>query len=70
MAVFVHYYALVGAYLVCGCDTPDDFPCSMFQGGRELENFIMGWTKYNEMEDIMKFLERVINKDVGWEIYE
>ena len=35
---------------------------SMFQDGRELENFPMGRRKYNEADDIMKLVQRADNR--------
>ena len=39
-------------------------PFSMFQGGRELENFPRGIYK-NDMKSIMKLLKREENRDGG-----
>ena len=38
----------------------------MFQGGRELENFPSGKKKYNDMENIIKLVERTAERGGGW----
>ena len=41
---------------------------SMFHIGRELEHFTTGQNKYNEMENITKFLLSAVEMCVDWEI--
>ena len=42
-------------------------PLSMFQYERELDNFTKGRKKYNDMDSIMKLVEKVNDRCGGWE---
>ena len=67
MYVSVHDFVWVDAYSDFGYNTLDNIPFSLFQNGRELDNFPRDKNKYTWRENIMKFVDRAYKRGGGWE---
>ena len=66
----MNLYGLVNICLVDSINNmiPPPPPPLMFQYGSDLEHFPRERNPYNEMENIVKLLEKSAKGDYGWEI--
>ena len=57
MTFFINEFAWVDSYIDFGCTTSYYTPFSIFQDGKKADNFSRGKNKYNQMHNIMYFVE-------------
>ena len=63
----INYHGLMNIFIV-GDPHQMIYHFSMFQGGKELENFPMGKKKYNEMVNTMKLMQRAVERCGKWDM--
>ena len=67
MAVAAHYFAWVDDHVAFECSTENYAYFSIFNYGRQLDNFPRGSNKYNEMKSILNPIDMEAERCGGWD---